>query len=276
MYKMKLHGSWLDAVYELDVSYPKRVDIIIDQFKYSAPEEDEIRIVVIWEPDGRIISPVMQYLDFYTHVFTYHQFVLDNNPKAHMFLGVTMFTDPSIQHDKNMGVSTVVGHKTGLTFPGYNMRHKLWFRQEEITIPKEFYLSGGNHFKGDKIKTHYGDITTAGQKRLDGVKDEVFNTMFHIAIENAHMNNFFTEKICDCFLTKTIPIYIGAKNIGDYFNDDGIISVNNVDEIIAVCNTLTKEDYFSMSGAVEENYKKALEYVDYNKMLTKKVLEVLP
>ena len=272
---MRLHGSWLDAVYELDAFYPKKVNILVDKFQRDFPPEDEVRIIVMWEPDGRIISEVMQYPDFYDYVFTYHQYVLDNNPKAHMFLGVTMFADPAVKHEKRFGVSTVVGHKTGSTFPGYDMRHRLWFRQEEISIPKEFYLSGGNHFGGEFIKTAHGNINVKGQKRLHGTKDEAFSTMFHIAIENAHMDNFFTEKICDCFLTKTVPIYVGAKNIGEFFNAEGILQADSVDDIIAICNVLNEKDYYDMSFAIEENYQKALGYVDYNKMLTKRVLEVL-
>ena len=34
---------------------------------------------------------------------------------------------------------------------------------------------------------------------------------------------FITEKVNDCFLTGTIPIYLGAPDIGDYYNLDGII-----------------------------------------------------
>jgi hypothetical protein len=217
----------------------------------------------------------MAYPDFYTHVFTYHQYILDNNPKAHFFIGITIFVTPAIEHIKRFSVSTVVGHKTGSTFPGYRMRHELWHKQEQITIPRDFYLSGGNHYKDDIIPTVYGNINASNQKRLHGTKDEVFDSMFHIAIENAHMDNFFTEKITDCFMTKTIPIYIGASNIGQFFNIDGIIRAKNVDEVIGICNTLTPEYYASKQVAIEDNYQRSLKYIDYNKMLVKRVLEVL-
>jgi hypothetical protein len=46
-------------------------------------------------------------------------------------------------------------------------------------------------------------------------------------MENATYSNMFTEKITDCFMTGTIPIYYGISNIGDYFNTDGIIILDD-------------------------------------------------
>jgi hypothetical protein len=46
--------------------------------------------------------------------------------------------------------------------------------------------------------------------------------MFGVAIENVSHRGWFTEKILDCFLLKTIPIYWGCSNIEDYFNPKGI------------------------------------------------------
>jgi len=55
-------------------------------------------------------------------------------------------------------------------------------------------------------------------------KEEGLNEyMFSIALENARYRTYITEKILDCFATGTIPIYWGAPDIGDYFNEDGII-----------------------------------------------------
>jgi hypothetical protein len=99
--------------------------------------------------------------------------------------------------------------------------------------------------------------------------------MYHIAIENEFLKNWFTEKIVDCFLTRTIPIYIGCENIGEYFNMDGIICAKNVDEVIAICNGLTPEYYNQRLAAIEDNFNRSLKYKDFNKMLGEKVLDVL-
>jgi hypothetical protein len=51
--------------------------------------------------------------------------------------------------------------------------------------------------------------------------------MFSITIENCKYNTYFTEKVTDCFANGTIPIYYGTEKISDYFNNDGIIFLND-------------------------------------------------
>lgn len=275
MPKMLLNGSWLPANYQIDYDYPKRVEIMVDKFKASPVPFNEIRIILLWEPTLYVVSNVMMYPNFYSYVFTYHDFILDNNEKAVYFMGVTTFVDPNIPHEKKFAVGTVVGDKRSPVFPGYKKRHELWFKRNQVTIPKEFYLSGKSRYTKPIIHTAYGDIVIEGELTVQQDKDHVFNTMYHIAIENVFLKNWFTEKIVDCFLTRTIPIYIGCENIGEYFNTDGIIHVKSVDEAIAVCNTLTPEYYNARLDAIEDNFNRSLKYKNFNKMLGEKVLEVL-
>ncbi len=274
--KMELNGSWLSDVVYLDMEYPKRVEILIDKFKKTFVPDNEVRIVVIWEPTGYLVSDVQRYPDFYTHVFTYHPFILNNNEKAVFFLGVTCFARPAITHTKRFSVSSVIGDKRKITFPGYKMRHELWFKRNHITIPEEFRVSGNTRFKGQIIHTDYGDIDVTKHPTVGEYKDDLFESMFHIAIENVFEDSWFTEKVVDCFLKRTIPIYIGAKNIGEHFNADGILQVSTVDEAIAVCNVLTERDYYDRIDAMEDNYQRSLKYLDYNKMIGEKIKEILP
>lgn len=86
------------------------------------------------------------------------------------------------------------------------------------------------------------------------------DSMFHLCIENSRHNNYFTEKLIDCFISKTIPIYWGCPNISKYFNLDGMIIVNNIDDIQRVVHSLTMEDYYSRIDAVIENFKLSQQY----------------
>jgi hypothetical protein len=84
-------------------------------------------------------------------------------------------------------------------------------------------------------------------------KSEAINDyMFQIVIENDSYSTYFTEKVTDCFATGTIPIYWGAPDIGDYFNMDGIIVLDEHFEI----NSLTKELYYSKLSAVKDNFNR--------------------
>lgn len=80
-----------------------------------------------------------------------------------------------------------------------------------------------------------------------GLKDYCFS----FTMENATYSNMFTEKISDCFVTGTIPIYHGIKNIGDFFNIDGIIMLDENFDI----NSLSFELYKSKEKAVKENFE---------------------
>lgn len=51
---------------------------------------------------------------------------------------------------------------------------------------------------------------------------------FSIAIENDTVNGYFTEKILDCFLCLTIPIYYGPKDILKYFPPNSIVNLSDV------------------------------------------------
>jgi len=65
----------------------------------------------------------------------------------------------------------------------------------------------------------------------------------------------FTEKLTDCFMAGTIPIYYGMENIGDIFDIDGIIILNDNFNI----EDLSKDLYESKIKAVRNNFKLANE-----------------
>ncbi len=93
-------------------------------------------------------------------------------------------------------------------------------RRSEIKILKIFHHTYGNR----------NDIEEARIGKVD-----VFSkSQFGVAIENTSHRGYFTEKILDLFLLKTLPIYWGCSNIGDYFNLDGILRVDNVDDMVYV------------------------------------------
>ena len=98
--------------------------------------------------------------------------------------------------------------------------------------------------------------------------------MFSLCIENSIHPGYFTEKITDCILHKTIPIYWGCPDISEYYNSNGFIIFNTSDEAINIINNLTPDDYFNRLEFIEENYNKAFEYKDYIKTIKNKIIEI--
>jgi len=169
----------------------------------------------------------------------------------------------------------VIGHKRNSSLTGYDMRHELWFKRDNINMDKRFYISGEHRLATPRIKTTFGIIDATNELRLGAEKDIVFDCMFHIAIENISWHYWFTEKLLDCFMTHTVPIYIGAEGVNEFFNTDGIIMAGTVDEAISICNRLTPDDYYLRKDAMDDNFQRSQEYLNYDKMLTDKVLEAL-
>lgn len=83
---------------------------------------------------------------------------------------------------------------------------------------------------------------------------------YTIAVENHISPYFFTEKITNCFLSMTIPIYLGASKIGEFFNEDGIIFLSEKDDIKKVLSQCCEKDYLSRLSAIKDNYNRVMEY----------------
>lgn len=86
---------------------------------------------------------------------------------------------------------------------------------------------------------------------------------FNVAMENYSDGYYFTEKILDCFATRTVPIYYGCPHISEFFNDKGILQAKNTDDILNIVDEVLEHGnsiYESMSDAIEDNYEKVSKY----------------
>ena len=100
---------------------------------------------------------------------------------------------------------------------------------------------------------------------------------FSIVIENDITPYFFTEKITNCFAMQTIPVYLGASRINEFFNTDGIItiSLSDVDSIEKVLAQCTPEEYARRLPAVMDNYARVKEFANIFDYMWLKHLRVL-
>lgn len=127
--------------------------------------------------------------------------------------------------------------------------------------------------KEAKNKFPYIDVFGRGinpiNSKLDGLKDYHFS----VVIENGYFDHYFTEKIIDAFLSGTIPLYYGCKNIEKYFDINGIIMFETKEELLNKIQNLTPELYQSKIESVKNNYKLALEWWEDNDRLFNKYLK---
>lgn len=102
------------------------------------------------------------------------------------------------------------------------------------------------------------DVYGVGYNTIKGKIDGLREYRYSIAIENGVFGNYFTEKLLDCFLTGTIPIYKGCPNIGKFFNLEGIITFNTTEDLLRSIDKIQNNEYNISNDIIQENYRKAL------------------
>lgn len=112
------------------------------------------------------------------------------------------------------------------------------------------------------------DLFGRGINEIPSKFDGLREYMFSIAIENISCDdNYFSEKIIDCFLTGTIPIYHGCTNIHEFFDERGILLFNTEEELHKIIDSLSEEKYQSMLEYAKINFSKCFEFPLNNDML---------
>ena len=252
---MRLKIKHFDTkVFELKMEHLKDVPftLFVDDIPQSQDDLSEINILVLQEPNEYfgLHDWAIKNQHLFSLILTWDDKVLNNCDNARFLaFGHTWFrkTEYEKSYDKTFQVSHLAG-ALNKTY-GHSLRHELTSRENELKIPTNFYKTYGNR----------SDIDDARQGKV-----EVFGgSQFGVAIENTNHRGYFTEKILDLFLLKTMPIYWGCSNIGDFFNPYGIFECSNVDDIIYIVNSLDETTYENYKHAIEENYQTALKYVDY-------------
>jgi len=104
------------------------------------------------------------------------------------------------------------------------------------------------------------DVMGRGYKPFELKQDGLLAYHYSVVIENVPEPDCFTEKLLDCMLCGTLPIYYGPKNIGKYFNLQGIIICDFITEFqVAIANTVNPPNDIQLA-AMAENRQIALDY----------------
>ena len=142
--------------------------------------------------------------------------------------------------------------------PGHKLRQQIWAGLEDA-----------EELNGFSIVKHKSPPRTPN-------KNFLFETAkYHIVVENEQRDNWITEKLIDCLASKTIPIYWGASNIGEYFNTDGMIIFNTLEELKDILDNLDEKFYDDRVKVVEENYEKSKEYWDFHARVKHEIAEFI-
>jgi hypothetical protein len=253
----------------IDLPIDKKVECCIDNTipqNLTPVPEDTIRFFVTTEGWRDYNQVILDNPGAYTFLLTQFPELL-KLPNSVKLIGNGSFVDPAPDLKKKFGVSIVMTNRN--VAPGHPMRHEIYARRKEIKIPFDIYRGTWNQFEP------MADTLPMPPWPNKKWKVKVFDCMFHLCLEGFRNEYYFSEKLIDCLITKTVPIYWGCTVIDEYFDTKGMIIVDNTDEIIEVCNSLTPDVYYSMLPFIEENYNKGLKHYKYEDILKEAMLKCL-
>lgn len=258
---------WFDKSQVLK-GIPQPCYITVDSINDYKP--DMINVYVQVEPRA-ICGNTKQYLiqnyHKYHTIFTYDEDVLKHCPNALFYVYGTLWI-PEIYYKnidiskKTFKISTLAGSKD-MGASGHKFRKTIHHNQDKLKdFPIIFYRS---NVQLPHLPDYNNNplLPTDPEYRLS--KFPLFETFqFSIVIENSRQTNYFTEKLTDCLITKTIPIYYGCPNIGDFFDISGWIIIENdsVEELKEKLNILNEDYYDKYLDVIEKNYNTTLYYKD--------------
>ena len=167
-------------------------------------------------------------------------------------LAATWIDNPhAIDRRKIKHISLIASGKKKL--PGHRLRHQVasWISDKRINV----------------------DLLGRAYQPFDQKEDGLAPFRFSVIIENSRERGYFTEKLIDCLLCDTIPIYWGAPDIGQYFNESGIVICKNIAELRRAITTLDDAKYEQLSMFSAENRCRALSLVNPKRLICDLLLE---
>jgi FkbM family methyltransferase len=255
--------------------------IVFDDVWYSNPDNKKLYFV---QQEPEIICPheneIIKNIDKFEKVFTFNENILKLFPeKTIKYTGNYATVSPS-EGCKTFSISGWASTKNYNTAPGHLLRIELYMRQLEL--PHCTFFRSINRNMNTQPLEEIGQNPFLGEDFFNGGKKCLFETFqFSIVLENSQQINYYTEKIIDCLITKTIPIYWGCPNISDFFDTTGWIFFDSFDSLLTQIQKLDDTYYEKYTETIQKNFELAKtksnfykNLLSHNKMLKLKDIPV--
>ena len=203
--------------------------------------KEKKKIGLIIEPPSISQEPYNKVLDEnfrkqFDFIFTHQKSLLDipnSNFVRYPFMGCWINEIDRGLHKKSKWCSIVVSDKTQTE--GHRLRH------EAVKTLSSYNI----------------DVFGRGYKPIENKIEALRDYMFHIVIENERSDFWYTEKLIDCFVTGTIPIYWGCPSIGKVFSKGGMMRFT---DLLTLENQLQNADsqrYHLSEDFIKSNFHAA-------------------
>lgn len=237
-------------------------------------------LVICTEPRAGMVSNewVLEHYQRFDLIVTYDR-VLQHLPNVRIQAFGGAFCDERPLR-KEFSYSFLFSTGTGAPhYHGYEKRRFVADNFGASNIPGRMFLSSRRLALGEDeiarirergLHRNY-QVETIGSAKLP-----VFHSMFHFAIENHDDDNFFTEKLIDCFRTHTVPIYWGTRTISEVFDMNGVIFIDDIGRLPDILSSLTSADYWGRMDSICRNFEIAANYIDVVGNIRKQIMLAFP
>ncbi len=154
-----------------------------------------------------------------------------------------------IENKKSKPMSLIASGKRGLL--GQRMRHETvaWIIKNKLDV----------------------EVMGRAFKPFDKKEDGLAPYRYSVIIENCREPDHFSEKLIDCLLCNTIPIYWGCPNVDRYFNTKGMVICRNAKEVREAIATVGAKDFEHFQTYSPENRERALSYLDQERKIAEMI-----
>ncbi len=98
---------------------------------------------------------------------------------------------------------------------------------------------------------------------------------YSLVMENFRNDYYMTEKIFDCLLCWTVPIYYGAPNISDFFPQGAVLPVDGTQQsLMSAFSLMSRDDYERRLPALAEARRRILEEHSFFARMSRDIEEV--
>jgi hypothetical protein len=194
-----------------------------------------------WLLESPIITPSAYEYIKYNHnkfdlIFTFSKELLTISDKFVLIPlgGCWIDNEDMVIHEKTKNVSIILSSKKSSV--GHRLRHSILKKYPNID-----FFGHDNYI----------------DKKITALKDYRFS----IIIENCKEDYYFSEKLIDSFVTGTIPIYWGCPSIYKFFDTNGMLIFDTMDELEKIMSNLSEDLYLSKLESIEHNFEEAKKYL---------------
>lgn len=247
--------------------FPEDSTVVVDNPLYH--EDGRKLILLMFEPEAivPVRGPTLENGHRFHRIYTCDAGVLKAFPDtAVRILGnYTRMTEEEIASvdvsKKEFKISFWASSKRGWPLAyGHGLRLNLHLNQNHFPKNCVFYRSEIPFY--DYVVP---DINNNPVLNYENKASILRDFQYSVTIENSRQENYFSEKLIDCLIMKTIPMYWGCPNVSEFFDTTGWIIFEDGRDLLKKINSLDEGHYAKHLDSVEKNFQEALKYADFYK-----------